>query len=59
MIVEVGSTVSVIGLKSSLSESRIQSVEEFKIDFCWAKIYAEPCQLSFAELGLVFSKELL
>ena len=59
-IVEVGSTVSVIGLKSNFSESRIESVEEFKIDFCWAeRVYAEPFQFSYAELGLVFSKELL
>ena len=33
VMVQVGSTVSVIGLKSSLTESRIESVEEFKIDF--------------------------
>ena len=34
VIVEIGSTVSVIDLKSSLSKSRIESVKEFKIDFC-------------------------
>ena len=34
VVVEVGSTVSVIRLKSSLSESRIESVKEFKNDFC-------------------------
>jgi len=37
VIVEVGSTVSMIGLKSSFSESRMKSEEEFKIDFCWAE----------------------
>jgi len=38
MIVELGSTVSatVIGLKCRCSESRVESVKEFKIDFCWA-----------------------
>ena len=36
VIVEIGLTLSVIGLKSTFSESRVESVEEFEIDFCWA-----------------------